>query len=120
MRSNKVCLGVVVKDMEVLLVRNKNRPHLWSFPAGAIGKNEHAIDCVERDTPEISGIRCKCSDIICEDGNDVYVGCDFIGGLPEPLGMDVDESQFIPIEEVERFIVDGVPSDVMTYLNGFI
>ena len=47
------------------------------------------------------------------------MGCEYVAGLPEPLDEDIDEAQFVPVEEVDRFIPGRVPEEVKNYLMDF-
>jgi len=69
-------------------------PDLWEFPGGKIHAGETGAEAARRETREETGVAVSPRRLILErpyayPGRDVWIEfhlCDYLGGVPEPLG----------------------------------
>ncbi|QXM05604.1 NUDIX hydrolase [Crassaminicella indica] len=81
-------IGIVIKDNEILLVKRRWHPMVWSPPGGFLDPGETHTETVVREVWEETGIKCKVIekiyDFVYDNGYDkshVHVyACKYISG----------------------------------------
>lgn len=72
------CQGVILKDRQVLLLRQYNfirKEEYWMLPGGSLEDNESLEDCVRREIKEEANMDVDIVDVLLDDegtGIDVY------------------------------------------------
>lgn len=72
------CQGVIIKDRQVLLLRQYNyirKEEYWMLPGGSLEENESLEDCVRREIKEEANMDVDIIDVLLDDegtGIDVY------------------------------------------------
>lgn len=105
--------GVLIKDRELLLIKNPS--DVWTFPKGLVEEGESPEDAAIREVYEETGVKGR---IVSELGkinywyvregekirkSVVYYLMDYVDGKPKP-SWEVKDARFFPLEEVEKLL----------------
>lgn len=108
---NIAAIGIVLKDQEILLVKRRFPPVLWSPPGGFLDPGEEPEETVQREVCEETGIDCevigKIHEFTHKNSKILVYACQYISGylqcsfesttlgwfdieeLPAPISPDV-------------------------------
>lgn len=125
----EVCVGVAVRDGEVLVVRrNRDKSGLeWMFPSGKKLPVDDEKYVVVKEVKQETGISCLCLDKIADVECHPLTGarCHFYHLQPlddgPPSNLDPEENadaRYIPISEISKFIPQHLSADVAVFLEG--
>ncbi|WNR44099.1 NUDIX hydrolase [Paenibacillus roseipurpureus] len=101
--------ALVIKDEKILLVRRAQEPGKgrWTNPGGYIEQHEPIQATIEREVMEECGVQAKVSKLVAVRDlprgiHNVYLAfeMDYIGGTPQPDGVEVDAAGFYSLEEM--------------------
>jgi 8-oxo-dGTP pyrophosphatase MutT (NUDIX family)/class 3 adenylate cyclase len=123
-----VCVGVAVRDGQVLLVRrNRDQSHLtWMFPSGKKLPVDDEKYVVVKEVKQETGISCLCLekivDVECHPVT--HARCHFYHLRPlddiAPQNLDPEENaeaRYVPIADIKNFIPDHLTSEVAAFLE---
>lgn len=108
--------ALVLKDDKVLLVRRAQEPGkgYWTNPGGYIEQLEMIHDSIVREVKEETAVDAVVRGIVAvrdlpRSIHNVYIAfaMDYVGGDPEPDGIEVDRAGFFSMEELESMNVAG-------------
>jgi ADP-ribose pyrophosphatase YjhB (NUDIX family) len=108
--------ALIVRDGNILLVRRAQEPGKgnWTNPGGFVEQHELFHDTIRREVLEETGIEATVKSIIAIRDqprmiHNVYIAfaMDYVGGEPQPDGVEVDAAGFFSPEELETMQVAG-------------
>jgi class 3 adenylate cyclase/8-oxo-dGTP pyrophosphatase MutT (NUDIX family) len=123
----EVCIGVVVNEGKVLLVRrNRDRSGLeWMFPSGKKLSVDDEKYVVVKEVKQETGVSCVCLEKIADVECHPLTGarCHFyhlrpLDAIP-PRNLDVEENadaRYVPVGEVSKFITQHLTPEVAAFL----
>jgi ADP-ribose pyrophosphatase YjhB (NUDIX family) len=101
--------AIISRDEKFLLVRRAENPGkgLWTNPGGYIEQHEKIHETIKREVLEEAGVEAVVTNIIAlrdqpRSIHNIYIAfkMEYVGGEPEPDGVEVDAAGFFSHEEM--------------------
>ncbi|MGG1513788.1 NUDIX hydrolase [Paenibacillus oryzisoli] len=101
--------ALVMNEGKILLVRRAQEPGKgrWTNPGGYIEQHELISDTIEREVMEEASVEAKVARLVAvrdlpRSIHNVYIAfeMEYIGGTPQPDGVEVDAAGFYSLEEM--------------------
>lgn len=101
---------VLNKDSEILLIKRKSDPTIWTIPSGYMEINETIFMTIAREVKEETNINITAKGIIGvrqrlsgQEGNNLWVItiADYVSGKIKPDNIEVCEAEFMELDKIQ-------------------
>jgi len=123
--SNKVVIGIVNKENQVLIVKRKQKEGdlFWQFPGGGVEDGETNEQAIIRELREETGIdsipiKCLGERIHPSTKKEMsYWSCEYISGDLSISDDDLDEAIWVPVSKCISYFTTPVFQPILDYLG---
>lgn len=101
---------VLNKDSEILLIKRKSDPAVWTIPSGYMEINETIFMTIVREVKEETNINITAKGIIGvrqrlsgQEGNNLWIIiiADYVSGKIRPDNIEVCEAEFMELDKIQ-------------------
>lgn len=123
--NEKVVIGIVVKDSNVLIVKRKagEGDLRWQFPGGTVELNESEQQAIIREIKEETGCNVRITKLIGERVHPYtkkfmsYWVCEYLDGELNIGDDDLEDIQWVDKMNLLNYFTTAVYPPILEYLN---
>lgn len=129
--SQRIALGIVRRDDDVLLVERRNKEKgtgdeslSWVFPGGKIEHGEKPFGAAEREVHEETGFRVEATEQLDEKRHPNfaayvhYIACRLAEQTPDDsTDAAVLQTKWVPVAKLSLYITSSLNESVQRYLD---
>lgn len=110
---------------EVLLIKRKSDPSIWTIPSGYMEETENLFETIIREVKEETGIKIRPRGIVCvrqrltnKEGNNLWIItiADYKSGIVMPDNFEIFQAQFMKLPEALKEKMTPVTRQLLSLL----